>query len=1452
MGVRITDGGLSWTASIDDAELNRKANQIENRIGKMSSNAVGEVGKMDGSFNKLAYTLGGAFSIAAAAGFVKELTNVRGQFQQIEIAFTTMLKSKEKADQLMKEAIQLAAQTPFSLQDVAKGAKQLIAYGFEAKNITENLSKLGNIAAGVSAPLGDIVYLYGTLKTQGRAYTRDILQFTARGIPIIGELAKQFGVTESQVQKLVEAGKVGFPDIEKAFNNMTGAGGIFFNLMQEQSKSLTGQISNLGDAWDVMLNKIGKDNQGVLSGGIGIAADLVLNYEKVIDILGILITSYGVYKAAVIATAAFEKVSAASKFGVVVALNEESVARAVNSASLAEELRITVSNLAVKKAAATESAVLAAADLASARERLVVAELAQVKSLQSVVSSARVTAAKEVEIATNEVVAAQEKAGLTRKAALSASSEFYTAKTGLESAAKGANAAITVELTAAESLNAAGKLVLATAQAAYNTVLAASPMLAFTAVVTALGLVIYSLTQITNAAEESQKKLNEAKDEGIKTADKEQNSIEQLIGVIKSQTASVEQKKKAYDDLQKSTNGVLLAYSQEEIASGKATKSIDDYIIKIREATSARKAFSEYKELADQIDELDRKGVKAISTFKRVGYSLKNTFAPSGVGLKEYFQGLVSTDAANSTIVRQQKDSATKQMEALKKVYGDKFNEIITGIDDKSKNNPIKIRTVSVIDEEIKNKKEAQDATSFKKEYATIQSEINKLEAEKTAITGKLNKTEQKQSNERLAALKEINQAEQEAKTKSLSKDQAEIKSAKDKYDVLRAEAKKAGLGSGSITRIDNIEKKVTGNIRYDQETEKLKASLDSQRKIYDDFENYKKEVGETKARERYSKELEIAKQTEDKAAKELAGLMTISAVGGSLSGNQQERLKVITDSYKKQYDIDQALKDKNFADALNASKTHTQKLLDIEKEYQRNVKALGDTASTEQLAVLKQVRDEKIATENSGNLETELNWANMFASFEFMTKDSVSKWIEASKVKVEQSYKDGEITVLQYQQHMKELNDASDQFTSNSLSSFSKVADAYKKYQDARASGDSSKEFKNLAGAAGAAASDVQGVFDSVVGGLNELGIGTDKYTQATVKNVSGILGGVADLGKGLASGNPVDIVKGSVAILTNAIELFNFKDKKLERKIDAYKADLASLQDSYEKLDRAVQNSVGESIYADQAAQIENLKKQEQDLIGARNAEQSKKKTDAGKVAEYNKQISDIPNKIDDINKAIAANLIQGSFKDLSNSLADALTGAFQAGEDGIDAMDKSLNSFIGNAIKNSLKLKLIEPIVKSLTDDLVAYAKGNGNSIVGFDFTSYKEDLKTAGTTFTDALNANKDFFLNTADGADAPKSNLQGSIKRELTEQTGSELAGLYRASYDLSKQELAVLIGVKDISSNQLLIASKSLTALEAIQANTLDTVNKLDEAVVELKNIVVNTKPGQTGRALGI
>lgn len=282
----------------------RKLAEIQSemhRTAKVAEESGTGLDKFADRLGKLAASMGLAFG---AKELVQNLVKIRGEFQQLDVAFRTMLGSAEKADALMLQLVRTAATTPFDLQGVAQGAKQLLAYGIAAEDVNDTLVRCGDVAAGLSIPLSDLVYLYGTTMTQGRMFTQDLRQFQGRGIPIAEELAKVLGTTTDKLGDMVTAGRVTSDVFQQAFNNMTSAGSRFGGLMDEQSKTITGQISNIEDAIDVMFNKLGQQSEGIINTTLSGVSYIVEHYEQFGRMLLGLVATYGAYKAAVMTAAA--------------------------------------------------------------------------------------------------------------------------------------------------------------------------------------------------------------------------------------------------------------------------------------------------------------------------------------------------------------------------------------------------------------------------------------------------------------------------------------------------------------------------------------------------------------------------------------------------------------------------------------------------------------------------------------------------------------------------------------------------------------------------------------------------------------------------------------------------------------------------------------------------------------------------------------------------------------------------------------------------------------------------------------------------------------------------------------------------------------------------------------------------------------------------------------------
>lgn len=212
----------------------------------------------------------------AAGGLGIAMIKAAADTEETMISFETMLGSAENAKRFYEDLVNFAKRTPFELKGLEESSKKLLAFGFTQDEVVPNLKALGDIAAGVGAEkLPNLILAFGQVKAATRLTGMELRQFTEAGVPLLDELAKQFGVTAGQVQEMVSEGQVGFPAVQQALQSLTQDGGRFNNLMDKQADSLNGMISNLKDAWDVFLRGEG---QALIDWGkqfIGFAIEVV-------------------------------------------------------------------------------------------------------------------------------------------------------------------------------------------------------------------------------------------------------------------------------------------------------------------------------------------------------------------------------------------------------------------------------------------------------------------------------------------------------------------------------------------------------------------------------------------------------------------------------------------------------------------------------------------------------------------------------------------------------------------------------------------------------------------------------------------------------------------------------------------------------------------------------------------------------------------------------------------------------------------------------------------------------------------------------------------------------------------------------------------------------------------------------------------------------------------------
>lgn len=620
-----TDGSLDFGIHLDTSALSRDAANANRLLSSIGTQAEREGAKIDSAFSNIKRA---AISLSAgwsAQSFVRGIVQVRGEFEKLEVAMNTMLQSKERADALMTQMVRTAATTPFGLQEVASGAKQLLAYGMASEEVNGTLIKLGDIAAGLSIPLGDIIYLYGTTMAQGRIYTQDLNQFTNRGIPMLKELASQFGVAESQVKKLVEEGKVGFPEVKKAIDSMTGAGGKFGGLMEAQSKTIAGQISNLEDQLDTIFNSIGKSNEGIISSALSSTQTLLDNWQSVGTAIMTVVATFGAYKAALIATSALRNVAENQRYKDTAAAIQSEIAAI--QASLPIKKADTTADLRAKVAKG-EITQQTADEIAKIRELNATEEAALSAKIQAQVASGAITQAQADEIMSKQQllgVLREEQvlnaASATSKNADTAATATNTAATNASTTAENLNTTATVRNTLQTRISAVTAKATAAAhlifRAAVNGVTQSLQAMKASLMTNPLGFLIGAVTMAIGAFMTWKSSTDEATDavtEFSDAANDAASKAQTLYAVIENTSDGTKIHKQALDELKKIAEDYGITLNDEKDLTQQLIDKKKELIAVIKEeaierqyadaiANSGEKYKARIKELQGELSE---------------------------------------------------------------------------------------------------------------------------------------------------------------------------------------------------------------------------------------------------------------------------------------------------------------------------------------------------------------------------------------------------------------------------------------------------------------------------------------------------------------------------------------------------------------------------------------------------------------------------------------------------------------------------------------------------------------------------------------------------------------------------------------------------------------------------------------------------------------------------------
>lgn len=598
-----------------------------------TARAVEQQGQsIENVFNRIKSVASMAFAGFTAKEIISTLGTVRGEFQQFEIAFETMLGSGQKAKGMISDIANLAATTPFDMKGVVNGAKQLLAYGFAANEITDTMRRLGDVSAGLGLNLQDLTWLYGTTMVQGRLFTRDLMQFTGRGIPLTEELAKQFGVTKDKVSELVTAGKVGFPEVKKAIESLTNEGGKFGGLMEKQSHSITGQISNIQDTIEMAINDLGTQTEGLMNDALDITSKVIDHWKEIGEVILAAASAIGLYKAMAVSVAAFE--SATTNAGYAAELSalesllpmkeeakktdlEEAVAKGQLSAAQAElvaskreEVAAYVAELQAQAKAKADAATAAAEEVKALENKLAMQDN-EVQSLQDAYDALQSytdeqkveTAGTKLNTAVNERNTIAKQLQTARETAATAATEANTAANTANTASQGLNTAATARDTAAKGIWAQVTILCKRAQDAWNASMFSSPLFWIAATIAAVTYAVYKLATAETAHETAVRKSNEAWDEFDSKVKERQQNIESLIRTIQSETATEYEKAEAYQKLSNLAPQLTEQYSQAQLASADFAKTQKE-VAESMDELKYDKAVEEVEKYRKKVEEL--------------------------------------------------------------------------------------------------------------------------------------------------------------------------------------------------------------------------------------------------------------------------------------------------------------------------------------------------------------------------------------------------------------------------------------------------------------------------------------------------------------------------------------------------------------------------------------------------------------------------------------------------------------------------------------------------------------------------------------------------------------------------------------------------------------------------------------------------------------------------------
>ena len=505
--------------------------------------------------------------------------------------------------------------------------------------------------------------------------------------------------------------------------------------------------------------------------------------------------------------------------------------------------------------------------------------------------------------------------------------------------------------------------------------------------------------------------------------------------------------------------------------------------------------------------------------------------------------------------------------------------------------------------------------------------------------------------------------------------------------------------------------------------------------------------------------------------------------------------------------------------------------------EYDEKRRAAQEAGNTEMVEAIDRAQAQALSKFALDELQAHPDWELMFGDLDEISTRKLQELIDkinnldGAYLGIEFDPKDLETLKGNIEKMKKEIQERNP---------FSSLVSSIKDYIKAEDEASKKTALTNVFKSASGAIELVGGAFDSITSGLEKMGVTMDEQTQAIIGDIGGILDGAGQVASGIATGNPLSIIQGSVGLLSSAFDLFNSRDRKAEKSIKRHQEAIDKLKASYEQLEWAVDKALGAEVYNNQMGLIHNMEQQQAHLRGMISDEQSKKKSDSGKIQDYQNQIAELDRQIQDMYDEIANDILQTNAKDFASTLADSLTEAFKAGEDAANAFEQTVNEVLQNAIVNQLKKKFLENQLQSALDSLysdMGYWSGDNFIFDGLteqEIADFKAKVQAAANNYNQALDVYKDLFKD-LEIEDDSEDSLTGAVKG-VTEETADIIAGQMNA------------IRINQMEATQVL--RQSLQALNTIANNT--AYNRYLAGIERIITILERNSTGDSLRAQGL